>query len=115
MNDELTGDALEDAGRKAGHPRSDDGRPWSELSADEKREALDSEALDRWNDGDRDDRGDTDDTGNGERGPFAKLADDLEAGRVTPDSAVRRLFAGLAAQENGEDPGPAIYPDEEIE
>jgi hypothetical protein len=37
--DELKGEALESAGREAGHPKLGD-TPWSELSADEKRQAL---------------------------------------------------------------------------
>lgn len=49
------------------------------------------------------------------RGPFERMADDIEAGRITTQVAVTRLFRGLAAQERGDDDAAvldAFYPGE---
>lgn len=58
------------------------------------------------------------DKGDEPRGLFETFADDLDAGRITPDDAVRRLARGLAAQERGESDDEvraAFYPDESDE
>lgn len=49
-----------------------------------------------------------------EVGPFSRLNDDLAAGRITTDDAVRRLVAGYAAGEGGseQDVRAAMYADE---
>lgn len=49
------------------------------------------------------------------RGVFERMADDIEAGRITTQAAVLRLFRGLAAQERGDDTdavNEAFYPGE---
>lgn len=46
MAEKLAGDALLDAGREAGYP-SLDGKPWSELNAEDKRTALARDAEER--------------------------------------------------------------------
>lgn len=53
-----------------------------------------------------------------ERGTFERLADDLDAGRITTADTVKRLVRGLAAQERGDsddDVRAAFYPGEQDE
>lgn len=97
----LSGEELDDAGRDAGHPRSADGKPWSEQTADEKRETLASGRNTNGSDEDA------------EQPPslLARVADDVENGRLSVrDALLGLLRAGDAETED--DAQAAFYPSE---